>query len=142
MTHPSPLRLGILGCANIAKQFARDVADSQHVVLHAIASRDHAKAQAFAQQHHIPHAHGSYDALIHDPHIEAVYIPLPNSLHAQWAVRAMQAGKHVLCEKPLALSLAQVQHMFAVARQHQVMLAGQLQVVVIIAVNGLISIIH
>ena len=122
MTHPAPLRLGILGCANIAKQFARDVADSPHVVLLAVASRDHAKAQAFAQHHHIPHAHGSYDALIQDPQIEAVYIPLPNSLHAEWAVRAMQAGKHVLCEKPLALSLTQVQHMFAVARQHQVML--------------------
>ena len=120
--HPAPLRLGILGCANIAKQFARDVNGSSQVSIQAVASRDFAKAQAFAKVFHIPSAHGSYDALLADPALDALYIPLPNSLHAEWAIRAMQAGKHVLCEKPLALNLAEVMHMFQVARQCGVML--------------------
>jgi predicted dehydrogenase len=130
MTHTSPrspsrhapLRLGILGCANIAKQFVRDVNGSNWVSMQAVASRDLAKAQAFAHSFDIARAHGSYEALLADAALEAIYIPLPNSLHAEWAIRAMQAGKHVLCEKPLALNLAEVTRMFAAARQHGVML--------------------
>ena len=118
----TPLRLGILGCANIAKQFARDVNGSPLVSIQAVASRDLAKAQAFAQSFDITRAHDSYEALLADSALDAIYIPLPNSLHAEWAIRAMQAGKHVLCEKPLALNLAEVTRMFEVARQHGVML--------------------
>ncbi len=118
----SPLRLGILGCANIAKQFARDVSASKAVSIQAVASRDLPKAQAFAHHFHIARAFGSYEALLTDTSLDALYIPLPNSMHAEWAIRAMQAGKHVLCEKPLALNLAQVKHMFEVARLHGVML--------------------
>ncbi len=118
----TPLRLGILGCANIAKQFVRDVAKSPSVSIQAVASRDLSKAQSFAQTFGISHVHASYEALLNDADIEAIYIPLPNSLHAEWAIRALQAGKHVLCEKPLALNLPEVTHMFAVARQHGVML--------------------
>ena len=121
-THHSPLRLGILGCANIAKQFTRDVADSKQVSIQAVASRDLAKAQAFAHSFHIARAHGSYEALLADGALDAIYIPLPNSMHAEWAIRAMQTGKHVLCEKPLALNLTQVKRMFEVARQQGVML--------------------
>jgi predicted dehydrogenase len=121
-SHTHPLRIGILGCANIAKQFARDVADSPLVSVQAVASRDITKSQAFAQANGIARAHGSYEALLADTNLDAIYIPLPNSLHAEWAIRAMQAGKHVLCEKPLALSLAEVTRMFDVARQHGVML--------------------
>jgi predicted dehydrogenase len=121
-SRPAPLRLGILGCANIAKQFTRDVNGSSQVSIQAVASRDLAKAQAFAQSFHIPRAHGSYEALLADAALDAIYIPLPNSLHAEWAIRAMQVGKHVLCEKPLALNLAEVTHMFQVARQCGVML--------------------
>ena len=117
-----PLRLGILGCANIAKQFARDVSGSPLVAIQAVASRDLIKAQAFAQSFHIARAHGSYEALLADAALDAIYIPLPNSLHAEWAIRAMQAGKHVLCEKPLALNLGEVKRMFEVARQQGVML--------------------
>ncbi len=117
-----PLRLGILGCANIAKQFARDVHASHVVSIQAVASRDVNKAQAFAQSFHIARAHGSYEALLADAALDAIYLPLPNSLHAAWAIRAMQAGKHVLCEKPLALNKTEVTRMFDVARQHGVML--------------------
>jgi predicted dehydrogenase len=121
-SHEAPLRLGILGCANIAKQFARDVADSLLVSIQAVASRDLNKAQHFAQIFEIPRAHGSYEALLADPALDAIYLPLPNSMHAEWAIRGMQAGKHVLCEKPLALNLAEVTRMFDAARQHGVML--------------------
>ncbi len=121
-SHHTPLRLGILGCANIAKQFARDVASSTRVSIQAVASRDLGKAQHFAHTYGIARAHGSYEALLTDPALDAIYIPLPNSMHAEWAIRAMQAGKHVLCEKPLALSLAEVTRMFEVARTQGVML--------------------
>ena len=121
-SHHSPLRMGILGCANIAKQFARDVADSPLVSIQAVSSRDFSKAQHFAQSFGVARAYGSYEALLADTSLDAIYIPLPNSLHAEWAIRAMQAGKHVLCEKPLALNLAEVTRMFEVARQHGVML--------------------
>lgn len=121
-SHHTPLRLGILGCANIAKQFVRDVADSTKVTIQAVASRDLSKAQQFAQTFGIARAHGSYEALLADSALDAVYIPLPNSMHAEWAIRALQAGKHVLCEKPLALNLAEVTRMFDVARQQGLML--------------------
>jgi len=121
-SHHSPLRLGILGCANIAKQFVRDVADSPMVTIQAVASRDLSNAQQFAQTFGIARAHGSYEALLTDSALDAVYIPLPNSMHAEWAIRALQAGKHVLCEKPLALNLAEVTRMFDVARQQGLML--------------------
>ena len=117
-----PLRLGILGCAKIARQFARDVQGSGAVEIAAVASRALDKAQDFARQYNIARAHGSYDALLADPQVDAVYIPLPNNLHAEWAIRAAQAGKHVLCEKPLTLSLSEAQAMFSAARQHGVML--------------------
>jgi len=117
-----PLRLGILGCANIARQFARDVAPSPLVRIDAVASRDAAKAAQFAAAFGIARTHGSYDALLDDDAIDAIYIPLPNTMHAPWAVRAAQRGRHVLCEKPLAMSLAEARSMFDAARQHGVML--------------------
>lgn len=120
--HATPLRLGVLGCASIARAFARDVAPGPHASLVAVASREAAKARAFAADFGVPRHHGSYEALLADADVEAVYIPLPNSLHAHWAVRAAQAGKHVLCEKPLALNLAQARGMFEAAQRHGVML--------------------
>jgi D-xylose 1-dehydrogenase (NADP+, D-xylono-1,5-lactone-forming) len=119
---PTPLRLGILGCANIARLFARDVAPSRRVRIEAVASRDAVKAAAFAADFGIARAHGSYEALLADGGLDAVYIPLPNSLHAEWAIRAAQHGLHVLCEKPLAMNFSEARAMFDAARQHGVML--------------------
>ncbi len=122
MTRPTsssrPLRLGILGCANIAKQFARDVAGSPSVAIDAVASRRRETADAFAAAHGIARAHGSYEALLADPGIDAIYLPLPNSLHAEWAIRALEAGRHVLCEKPLSLGVREARAMFEAARRH------------------------
>lgn len=117
-----PLRIGILGCANIARQFARDVAPSPAVRVVAVASRKAETAAAFAAAHGIGRHHASYDALLADGEVDAIYLPLPNSLHAEWAIKAAAAGKHVLCEKPLALGRAEAQAMFDAARRHRVML--------------------
>jgi predicted dehydrogenase len=87
-----------------------------------VASRDAAKAQAFAAECAIPRALASYEALLADAEVEAVYIPLPNDLHAEWAIRACAAGKHVLCEKPIAIGEADARAMFDAARRHGVVL--------------------
>jgi predicted dehydrogenase len=116
------LRIGILGCANIARQFARDVAGCPDAKVVAVGSRNAETAGAFATACGIERSHGSYEALLADADVDVIYLPLPNSLHAEWAIKAAQAGKHVLCEKPLAMGLAQAQAMFEAARQNGVML--------------------
>lgn len=118
----APLRMGILGCANIARQFTRDVAPSTAVRIVAVASRNPDTAATFAAATGIGRHFGSYEALLADEEVDAVYIPLPNSLHATWAIRAAESGKHILCEKPLALSRAEAQDMFDAAQRHHVML--------------------
>ena len=122
MTKPPPLNIGILGCANIARQFTTAVQSSPAVHIAAAASRNADTAAAFAKSLGIPRHHGSYEALLADASIDVIYLPLPNSLHAEWAIKALQAGKHVLCEKPLALSGAEAESMFAAARASGVML--------------------
>ena len=120
--HVPPLRIGILGCANIARQFARDVAPSRAVEVVAVASRNLETARAFAKAHGIVRHFAGYEALLGDAGIDAIYLPLPNSMHAEWAIRAAEAGKHILCEKPLCLGLAQARGMFDAARKNNVML--------------------
>lgn len=120
--HATPLSIGILGAANIARQFTAAVKATNAVTVDAVASRSAATAQSFAAQCGIARHHGSYEALLEDPAIEAVYIPLPNHLHAEWSIQALRRGKHVLCEKPLCLTRAQAQAMFAAAREQRVML--------------------
>ncbi|MFZ2649983.1 MAG: Gfo/Idh/MocA family oxidoreductase [Burkholderiaceae bacterium] len=115
----APLRIGILGCAHIARQFVRDVAPSPALRIAAVASRNADIAQSFAAAHNIARHHGSYEALLADAGVDAVYLPLPNSLHAQWAIKAAESGKHVLCEKPLALGLGEARAMFDAAKAHQ-----------------------
>lgn len=101
MSASRKLRWGILGVAKINDRLLPAFAKSNLASLRAIASRDQARAQQAAQSAGIPKAHASYQALLDDPEIEAVYIPLPNTLHDEWTRQAAQAGKHVLCEKPL-----------------------------------------
>lgn len=104
------LRWGVLSTAKIAvKKVIPGLQAAERCDLIAIASRDAATARAAADQLGIPRAYGSYQALLEDPDVDAVYIPLPNHLHAEWAMRAAAAGKHVLCEKPIAMSAPQAQ---------------------------------
>ena len=102
------LRWGILGPGRIAPRLVRAVGSTARARLVAVASRDADRAAAFAAQHGIPRAFGSYDDLVAAPDVDVVYVSLPNHLHAAWTIRALAAGKHVLCEKPIALSVAEV----------------------------------
>ncbi len=103
------IRWGVLGAAAIATQRTMPALNlAPSATLLALASRDAAKSAAAAQAANVPRVYGSYDALLADADIDAVYIPLPNQLHFEWAVRALEAGKHVLCEKPLCITTAQV----------------------------------
>jgi len=114
----SPLRIGVLGAARITPMAllkpARQVPEASIV---AVAARDPARARAHAAKHGIPRVHDSYAALIADPEIDAVYNPLPNSHHAEWTIRALEAGKHVLCEKPLASNTDEARQMAAAAER-------------------------
>jgi len=108
----SNLRWGVLSTADIARtKVIPGLRRSSRSELVAIASRDAAQARAVADALDIPRAHGSYQALLDDPDIDAVYIPLPNHLHAEWTIAAARAGKHVLCEKPLAMRATDAQRM-------------------------------
>ena len=101
------LRLGILGAARIARtQFLPGMRASQRAEVVAIASRDVRRAQAVATEFSIPRVHASYDDVLSDPDVDAVYIPLANSFHETWTTAAARAGKHVLCEKPISATVA------------------------------------
>ena len=119
------VRWGVLGAANIAvaKVIPAMMRSTRSRVV-AIASRDQSKAAAAAKTLGIPRAHGSYEALLADPEVDAVYNPLPNHLHVPWSIRAAQAGKHVLCEKPIALSAAQAEEL-RTARDRTGVLIGE-----------------
>lgn len=112
----SRLRWGVLGAANIARaQFLPAVLETgQRAVL--VGGRDGARAAEFARAHGVERSVQGYAAVLEDPEVDAVYVPLPNRLHAEWTVAALQAGKAVLCEKPLCLDPAQVEQVLAVAR--------------------------
>jgi predicted dehydrogenase len=107
-----PVRWGVLGCASIAvHKVIPAMQRSARCDVIGIASRDRERAAATATGLGVPRSYGSYDALLDDPDVEAVYIPLPNHLHAEWTLRAAAAGKHVLCEKPLAMGVAEAREM-------------------------------
>jgi D-xylose 1-dehydrogenase (NADP+, D-xylono-1,5-lactone-forming) len=118
----SRLRLGVLGTAGIARAFIASVAGSNTVEITAVASRSAQKAAQFAADTGVSRAYGSYDDLLADRSIDAIYNPLPNSLHAEWSIRSIQAGKHVLCEKPLAVTADEARAMFAAAHRCGVVL--------------------
>jgi len=113
---------GILGTGRIAGIFATGVARSQHGRLAAVGSRTQANADRFAGEFGVPKAHGSYDALLADPDVTAVYIATPHPQHVEWAVRAAEAGKHILCEKPIGLNHAEAMVIAAAAQEHGVLL--------------------
>ncbi len=114
----TPLRIGILGAARIVPMAltnpARQVPEVQVVSL---AARDLDRAAVFARKHGIPRVHKTYDDLIADPEIDAIYNPLPNSLHAEWTIKALRAGKHVLCEKPFASNAEEAEAMAQAAAE-------------------------
>jgi D-xylose 1-dehydrogenase (NADP+, D-xylono-1,5-lactone-forming) len=111
------LRWGILGTGNIAGQFAVGLKASRRGIAAAVGSRSSTSAEAFAKTHQISRVYGSYDDLVADREIDVIYNSLPNSLHAEWTLRALSAGKHVLCEKPLAMNAAEAERMFDAAKK-------------------------
>src|SRR3972149_5326031 len=102
------LRWGMLSTARIHRALIPPLRASPRNELLAVASRDLDRAKAYAKESSIPRAFGTYEAMLADPDIDVIYNPLPNHLHAEWKIKATQAGKHVLCEKPMALSLDEV----------------------------------
>jgi predicted dehydrogenase len=117
------LRWGLLSTARINRAVIPPIRGSVRSELKAVASRDIVKAKEYAKEWHIPHAVGTYEELLARDDIDVIYNPLPNHLHAEWSIRAAEAGKHVLCEKPLALTLDEVDRMMAAALQHKVVIA-------------------
>lgn len=117
------IRWGVISTANIGRAaMIPALKDATNGELVAVCSREMGRAREFADRLEIPRAYGNYEALLADPEIDAVYIPLPNNLHREWCIRAAEAGKHILCEKPLALNAAEVEEMAAAARRHNVLL--------------------
>ncbi len=112
------LNWGLLSTANINNALIPPLQVSKRNHLLAVASRSQANADAYAKEKNIERAHGSYEALLADPDIDVIYNPLPNHLHAEWTIKAVEAGKHVLCEKPLALTLDEVDAIKAAAHKH------------------------
>jgi xylose dehydrogenase (NAD/NADP) len=113
------VKWGILSTAHINRMFVAGARQAEDVELVAVASRNPERAEAYARENQIPRAHGSYEELLTDPDVEAVYISLPNSMHIEWSVRALEAGKHVLCEKPLSRRPHEVERVFAVADSNE-----------------------
>jgi predicted dehydrogenase len=117
------LNWGLLSTAHINRALITPLRASERNRLAAVGSRAQATADAYAKQWGIPKAHGSYEALLADPEIDVIYNSLPNHLHAAWTIKALEAGKHVLCEKPLALTTAEVDRMAAAAQKQGKVLA-------------------
>ena len=112
----APLRIGVLGAARIAPSaLIKPAKDNAEVVVAAVAARDGSRARAFAAKHGIARVHESYQALIADPDLDAVYNPLPNGLHGKWTRAALAAGKHVLCEKPFTANAAEAREIAGLA---------------------------
>src|SRR5690348_12343890 len=113
------VRWGALSTANIGTgKVIPAMQKGKYIEFNAIASRNLEKGKAAAAQLGIPHVYGSYEELLADPNIDAIYNPLPNHLHVPWSIRALEAGKHVLCEKPIALTTAEAQSLADVAARH------------------------
>lgn len=114
---------GIISCADIAdREVIPGIISAQNAQLFAVSSRSREKAEEFKNKHHATKAYDSYDKLLDDPDIDAVYIPLPNALHKEWVFKAAEKGKHILCEKPLGIHAQEVLEMKAACERHNVKL--------------------
>lgn len=123
MAATTKVRWGILGTAQIAQSaFIPALRQTENGEVAAIGSRSGDKARAFAKEHGIPQAYDSYEGVLDDPNVDAVYIPLPNTLHAEWIIRAAQAGKHIFCEKPLTMTYAEAKKAVQACKDAGVML--------------------
>lgn len=117
------VRWGALSTARINRPILEGARRSDRVDFIAVASRERTRVEAYAREHDIERAYGSYDALLEDADVEAVYIPLPNSLHVEWTMRALAAGKHVLSEKPLSRRAHEVEQAFDLAEREGLVLS-------------------
>jgi D-xylose 1-dehydrogenase (NADP+, D-xylono-1,5-lactone-forming) len=113
------VKWGIMSTARINRLFLAGASQAEDVEVLAVGSRDRASAERYAAEYGVERAYGGYDELLADPEVEVVYISLPNSLHVEWTIRALEAGKHVLCEKPLSRHSAEVQRAFDVAERSE-----------------------
>lgn len=116
------LTWGLISTGRISGTFARGVAHSKSGKLLAVASRTQEAADRFGKEHNVPRWYGSYEALLADKEVQAVYVSTPHPMHAEWAIKAAQAGKHILCEKPLGINHAEATAMIEAARKHDVFL--------------------
>jgi predicted dehydrogenase len=122
---PRPIRWGFLGTARIAEKISVAIQQTPGAELVAIASRDESRAKDWAARHQVPRAYGCYDALLDDTDLDVIYIPLPPALHPDWTFKALERGRHVLCEKPLADTADGAEVMVAAARQyHRLLMDG------------------
>jgi xylose dehydrogenase (NAD/NADP) len=121
-TENPSLRWGLICTANINRALIPAIRASKRSELAAVASRDLARAQDYAREWDIPHVHGSYQALLDDPDVDVIYNALPNALHCEWTVKAADAGKHVLCEKPLAVSVKEVDRIIQASERNRVVI--------------------
>ena len=119
----TPVRWGLLGTGDITNKVTRGARRSDRVEFVAVGSRTAERAEAYARSHDVPRAHGSYEALLDDPDVEAVYIALPNSLHHEWTMHALRAGKHVLCEKPYSTRVGDVEEAYDLADSRDLILS-------------------
>lgn len=111
------VRFGVLGAANIGRKVIPGISASAMCRVDAVASRDLSKAETYAEELSIPRAYGAYEDVLADSEIDAVYIPLPNHMHAEWSIAAVRAGKHVLCEKPLAMNAVEAESIMRAASE-------------------------
>ena len=113
---------GGLGTAGIAKKVGEAIKMAENAELVAVASRSKTRAKQWSKNNQVEHAYGSYDELLADPRIDAVYIPLPPSMHAEWTIKAADQGKHILCEKPLSVTVGEAIAMSNACKTNQVQL--------------------
>ena len=116
------VRWGILSTARIATKVASAIHATAGAEVTAVASRTKERAELWAREHNVGNSYGNYEALVEDEQLDAIYVPLPPSMHAEWTIRCAEAGKHVLCEKPLAMSAAEAQEMADACRANNVQL--------------------